>query len=1188
MEKKNGRPKSNDITKYFSITPQPLGRKRLISEQVKEKPKMAPCHIGGSYDEVPLSVSRSTSRLHRLKQNRYPKARTSLVKDSPCSDPPNNVIVISESSCSSADTAFRSRAVMGSVDLAQVTGQCHGAGVGLTSGQNEIPCTLTIQAAVQSASGTARVSDEKVASIFTRKHSQRQILNWWSSSTLKRSQTERKGSITSGWRDTLSGSVCKGSLEEVKVSNPLFSVRRVFTMLLKKYKENLLESESPETEIGATSPPSSVGEKRKHQNEREDPETVRKRQRSSLGLEETSFTGYSPSLERQVRGSLIPSSRGQPRRSRLSRTQRLRQQQHESQGLGIGHELTPNPPKSPQKVYPAQPQRCQRRVHNIEDLLWTEKYRPQHSSEVIGNPTSVKKLHSWLKKWKLRADSEEKRKERERKLEENANSNDSWDCGDFQGEAGVEENGEEDLCSTMLITGPPGVGKTASVYACAQELGFKFVDNQIRWVKQRTRRGLHMFIQSYDSQKQVFEVNASSQRSGRDVLTQLKEATQSHLVEIQGSTTLESSHLRSYNTSTKSDTVAGKVASPRKIFSSSRKGPQPPCSSRHKMGGSAASMMLANFFKKKSKPEIIDSPSLSTKQDEPNIFVSLKTVTVKKADIINPRLVSQLSPDIEEPPTGRQSKRMSTSLILFEEVDVIFDDDVGFLTAIKTFMTTTKRPVILTTSDPSFSAKFDGDFKAILFKTPSVVNVCSYLQLLCLAENVRTDPGDITSLVSVNQGDIRRSLLQLQLWICSGGGQVSQRATPLKDPAGGVYGTLGVAEVEDSAVGEKTSPRHPPCDVGCTQSMLGLLNSDHSHDLQTTLKCQSWAKPDIVKLMEILTESWRRGVALLYSNLEVLLPLPVRTQPSPLLAAKKVTRPRLQSEPTPPDIHPHPQVPLILDQTSPVKVSSGSRLRRKKCVPTSDSRSAHSMLVKPYRASLSLRSTHPSASNITETVNDKLLTEKKADGLVYHCLGAITDFMDLMSFIDISLPSECPHKAGPCRPGAFLWTGAEIKDGLLDEMREEDQGSWRWGCERTLEIKAAVEGMGFQRCLARVSGVWTGSQRLEGEQRGRVMEKLTLPVAPHRQGFRVSQTTSCDPSMVQRRYDIIRTVLSSRAFCTLGSKQAVAVDYLPVLRTICQSERTQEQGQGRFLHYLSSTHLGLPKATVRLLADDFP
>ncbi len=48
--------------------------------------------------------------------------------------------------------------------------------------------------------------------------------------------------------------------------------------------------------------------------------------------------------------------------------------------------------------------------------------------------------------------------------------------------------------------------------------------------------------------------------------------------------------------------------------------------------------------------------------------------------------------------TEDQDKRTATSLILFEEVDIIFDDDAGFLAAIKHFMTTTKRPVILTTS----------------------------------------------------------------------------------------------------------------------------------------------------------------------------------------------------------------------------------------------------------------------------------------------------------------------------------------------------------------------------------------------------------------------------------------------------------------------------------------------------------
>lgn len=50
---------------------------------------------------------------------------------------------------------------------------------------------------------------------------------------------------------------------------------------------------------------------------------------------------------------------------------------------------------------------------------------------------------------------------------------DSWDCGDFQGEDGLDDGRKEPLAKAMLLTGPSGVGKTAVVYACAQELGFK-------------------------------------------------------------------------------------------------------------------------------------------------------------------------------------------------------------------------------------------------------------------------------------------------------------------------------------------------------------------------------------------------------------------------------------------------------------------------------------------------------------------------------------------------------------------------------------------------------------------------------------------------------------------------------------------------------------------------------------------
>lgn len=51
------------------------------------------------------------------------------------------------------------------------------------------------------------------------------------------------------------------------------------------------------------------------------------------------------------------------------------------------------------------------------------------------------------------------------------------------------------------------------------------------------------------------------------------------------------------------------------------------------------------------------------------------------------------------------------------------------------------------------------------------LNVGSYLQLLCLAEGMRTDPRDISSLLRLNGCDIRRSLLQLQFWTRSAGGR---------------------------------------------------------------------------------------------------------------------------------------------------------------------------------------------------------------------------------------------------------------------------------------------------------------------------------------------------------------------------------------------------------------------------------
>lgn len=48
-------------------------------------------------------------------------------------------------------------------------------------------------------------------------------------------------------------------------------------------------------------------------------------------------------------------------------------------------------------------------------------------------------------------------------------------------------------------------------------------------------------------------------------------------------------------------------------------------------------------------------------------------------------------------------------------------------------------------------------------------------------------------------------------------------------------------------------------------------------------------------------------------------------------------------------------------------------------------------------------------------------------------------------------------------------------------------------------------------------------------------------------------------SVSQRRYELNRTVLGSESFSLLGNRQAVSVDYMPVLRYICRFQREQQQ-----------------------------
>ncbi|KAI4566187.1 hypothetical protein MJG53_014864 [Ovis ammon polii x Ovis aries] len=459
-------------------------------------------------------------------------------------------------------------------------------------------------------------------------------------------------------------------LEEIRWSNPRFPLRKYFSLLLKKRTEHQVLSEchckqeSPQLE-----PIVSRKETKRKRVEMENHKSKRRKPNEYLESPRK-INGKPEELDKRNNSSGIKldSSKGLfPKTSRKKQTA-LNTRCKVETTVEDPDVLIIDDDKESSSEGSSIPD------SGIEDMLWTEKYQPQNSSELIGNELAIKKLHSWLKDWKRRAELEEGQNLKGKRDEKQ----DSLDSRDFKGSSDDEE--ENRLCNTVLITGPTGVGKTAAVYACAQELGFK-----------------------------IFEVNASSQRSGRQILSQLKEATQSHQVDKQGVNSQKPCFFNSYNIGRSPK----KLCSPKKVVTSPRKLPPPsPQSSGPKR--TLPPKTLANYFKVSSKPKNNEQIGalLENNKGIKNSFEQKQIIQTKSTNTTNS--------NVKEFGAEEPNRKNATSLILFEEVDVIFEEDAGFLNAIKTFMATTKRPVILTTSDPTFSLMFDGCFEEINFNTPSL------------------------------------------------------------------------------------------------------------------------------------------------------------------------------------------------------------------------------------------------------------------------------------------------------------------------------------------------------------------------------------------------------------------------------------------------------------------------------------
>lgn len=343
-----------------------------------------------------------------------------------------------------------------------------------------------------------------------------------------------------------------------------------------------------------------------------------------------------------------------------------------------------------------------------EAQLWAHKYAPKAAEGVLQVGREAHVLRDWLRHLKITAvdtgksskdtaksNAEKKRKKKKKKAdkldgfiissEEEESEMDNLSGSDDELAGPVTVSAQKTvirsgdlarpaeksrLTNAILLSGPPGSGKTASIYAVAKELDFE-----------------------------VFEINAGTRRSARDMLEKVGDMTQNHLV-----------HLLN-----ESDDMPTK---PR------------PSEPAHE----TKQNRLKSFFKGK--------PSKDTGPDTTSAKMSPKRQT-------------------DEKPLREQKQ----SLILLEEVDVLFEDDKQFWTGVLTLISQSRRPIVITCNDESLLPLQNLSLHAILrYQKPARDLAIDYLLLVAANEGHVLKRDAVSKLFDASGMDVRRSLMDLNFW----------------------------------------------------------------------------------------------------------------------------------------------------------------------------------------------------------------------------------------------------------------------------------------------------------------------------------------------------------------------------------------------------------------------------------------
>lgn len=355
-----------------------------------------------------------------------------------------------------------------------------------------------------------------------------------------------------------------------------------------------------------------------------------------------------------------------------------------------------------------------------ESMSWAQKYTPSCAVEVLQSGKEAFLLRDWLQALKVQSvysgagdgdapKSKSKgksgkntppRKKRKRNkldgfvVDSDEEANEMAELSDLEEEnwsprgrtkktvirsgdaAGKDSKKALRLTNAVVISGPHGCGKTSAVYAVAKELDFE-----------------------------IFEINSTTRRSGKDVLEKIGDMTRNHLVQHH-----------------QKDTPAVDVIDEEEVAEDIKSGKQ---------------ATMNSFFKPKSALKA-SKATKTAKNDTPP-----KQPESKKA-----------------PP-----KSQKQSLILLDEIDILYEEDKQFWATVIGLMVQSKRPFIMTCNDenlvPLQTLSLYGIFR---FSAPPTELAVDRLLMVAACEGHALRRDAVEALYEARHQDFRACLMELNYW----------------------------------------------------------------------------------------------------------------------------------------------------------------------------------------------------------------------------------------------------------------------------------------------------------------------------------------------------------------------------------------------------------------------------------------